>query len=184
MALINCKECGKEISDTAVRCPNCGCKTAHGEGQTEAKAQLVGWVINVGLMIIGAILFLGNISEFLDGAESSYFWRALKYDDDVQKIVYSTLIGASMLIGGICGISALNNQLKKEELAKKVALITEPLPGEEIVEIERIPESKQEVGTCQKCGKDAVVALCRVREIPHDYKLCRACINKYGATIK
>ena len=25
MALINCPECGKEISDRAVACPNCGC---------------------------------------------------------------------------------------------------------------------------------------------------------------
>lgn len=25
MALINCKECGKEISDNASSCPNCGC---------------------------------------------------------------------------------------------------------------------------------------------------------------
>lgn len=25
MALISCKECGKEISDRAYSCPNCGC---------------------------------------------------------------------------------------------------------------------------------------------------------------
>lgn len=25
MALVNCKECGKEISDKAISCPNCGC---------------------------------------------------------------------------------------------------------------------------------------------------------------
>lgn len=25
MALINCPECGKEISDKAASCPNCGC---------------------------------------------------------------------------------------------------------------------------------------------------------------
>lgn len=24
MALINCKECGKEVSDKAISCPNCG----------------------------------------------------------------------------------------------------------------------------------------------------------------
>ena len=26
MALINCPECGKEVSDNASKCPNCGCK--------------------------------------------------------------------------------------------------------------------------------------------------------------
>lgn len=29
MALINCKECGKEISDKADRCPNCGCPVSY-----------------------------------------------------------------------------------------------------------------------------------------------------------
>lgn len=28
MALVKCKECGKEISDKAVTCPNCGCPTS------------------------------------------------------------------------------------------------------------------------------------------------------------
>lgn len=27
MALIKCTECGKEFSDRAVACPNCGCPT-------------------------------------------------------------------------------------------------------------------------------------------------------------
>lgn len=30
MALIRCPECGKEISDSAQVCPNCGCKTELG----------------------------------------------------------------------------------------------------------------------------------------------------------
>ncbi len=30
MALINCEECGKEISDRAFACPNCGCPTSNG----------------------------------------------------------------------------------------------------------------------------------------------------------
>lgn len=29
MALIKCEECGKEISDRAVACPNCGCPVEH-----------------------------------------------------------------------------------------------------------------------------------------------------------
>lgn len=31
MALITCKECAKEISDTAVTCPHCGAETLHGK---------------------------------------------------------------------------------------------------------------------------------------------------------
>lgn len=39
MALINCPECGKEISDKAGNCPNCGCliqpeqETKDGKGE-------------------------------------------------------------------------------------------------------------------------------------------------------
>jgi RNA polymerase subunit RPABC4/transcription elongation factor Spt4 len=32
MALINCKECGKEISDGAIACPHCGAKINTSEG--------------------------------------------------------------------------------------------------------------------------------------------------------
>ena len=34
MALINCKECGKELSDSAEFCPHCGYKEKHEEQQT------------------------------------------------------------------------------------------------------------------------------------------------------
>lgn len=33
LALIQCKECGKEISDRADACPHCGCPTCDGENQ-------------------------------------------------------------------------------------------------------------------------------------------------------
>lgn len=185
MALINCKECGKEISDSAVRCPHCGCKTIHGEGQTVAKTQLVILIVNVVMIIIGAILFLPNISNFIEGLQSTSFLRAIQRgNDDARRIVFHTIIGAGLFVGGLCGVISLNKQLKKEELEKKAALITEPLPGEEIIFLDQIPESKQELGTCHKCGKEAIVAVCRVKDLPHDYKLCRPCINKYGAKLK
>ena len=33
MALINCRECGKEVSDKAENCPNCGCVLQKQEGE-------------------------------------------------------------------------------------------------------------------------------------------------------
>jgi hypothetical protein len=33
MALIKCKECGKEVSDKADRCPNCGCPVSYSVGE-------------------------------------------------------------------------------------------------------------------------------------------------------
>lgn len=35
MALIKCPECGHEISDQALSCPNCGAPTERGEEQRE-----------------------------------------------------------------------------------------------------------------------------------------------------
>ena len=33
MALIKCPECGKEFSDKAQACPNCGCPTSEAKNQ-------------------------------------------------------------------------------------------------------------------------------------------------------
>jgi len=39
MALIKCKECGKEISDKAVSCPHCGCPLGNTQSTTNAFTQ-------------------------------------------------------------------------------------------------------------------------------------------------
>lgn len=39
--LINCKECGKEISDTAKQCPNCGAKVKKEKQRKEKKLPIV-----------------------------------------------------------------------------------------------------------------------------------------------
>ena len=63
MALIKCKECGKEISDTAERCPNCGCVTKHGQEQKEGKNFLVLYAIDFLEISVGAFLLMkGNLS--------------------------------------------------------------------------------------------------------------------------
>ena len=102
-------------------------------------------------------------------------------------IAVAVVGGVGLFLGlflGVAGILFKVEVDEKEEAEKKAALITEPLPGEEIVFLDQIPESKQELGTCHKCGKEAIVAVCRVKDLPHDYKLCRPCINKYGAKLK
>ena len=51
MALINCPECGKQVSDKAVSCPNCGCPIATTPKSTVVRIKLpntdqfaTGWV--------------------------------------------------------------------------------------------------------------------------------------------
>ena len=50
MSLIKCKECGKEISDQAITCPNCGARTEttqKNEGTTLCLISLVCTVIGL-----------------------------------------------------------------------------------------------------------------------------------------
>ena len=39
MALIKCKECGKEFSDKATACPNCGCPIEQARPDAEVATQ-------------------------------------------------------------------------------------------------------------------------------------------------
>lgn len=52
MALIKCKECGKEISSMAESCPNCGCPIER-EVNTEKKNKIIKWaILGLGLLIL------------------------------------------------------------------------------------------------------------------------------------
>lgn len=55
MALIECKECGKQISDEAKRCPSCGAKV-------KKPASFVWW-------IVGAMVIYGMVSGAINPAE-------------------------------------------------------------------------------------------------------------------
>ena len=55
MALIRCPECGKEISDSAQVCPNCGCKTELGNRNDIIKTSLLADLSFTVFVIICAI---------------------------------------------------------------------------------------------------------------------------------
>lgn len=59
MALIKCNECGKEISDTAVNCPNCGAKNKNNTDVASLGIMLICFLFP----IIGIIIFAVNISS-------------------------------------------------------------------------------------------------------------------------
>ena len=56
MAMIQCPECGKEISDTAKVCPNCGYPIQKGKKQLSIK--MVGILTVIVLLILGSVLFV------------------------------------------------------------------------------------------------------------------------------
>jgi uncharacterized membrane protein YvbJ len=60
MPLIKCKECGKEISDQATACPNCGAPTQYGqEDEKKERRKKRGNVQGAGCLIIILALILG-----------------------------------------------------------------------------------------------------------------------------
>jgi hypothetical protein len=69
MALINCYECGKEVSDTAVRCPYCGKLDPNSSPAAlrglVAVAFLAWWVLPLGA-VIG--MLIADTPGFLIGA--------------------------------------------------------------------------------------------------------------------
>lgn len=64
MALINCPECGKEVSDTSYKCPNCGFVLK------EAKRGFVGSIFHFLFLAYNAIMLL-MIGAFMFGIAGS-----------------------------------------------------------------------------------------------------------------
>ena len=54
MALIKCKECSKELSKMAKKCPNCGATTEYGK---QASKKLIIVLTLIIVIVIGAIIF-------------------------------------------------------------------------------------------------------------------------------
>lgn len=64
MALIKCEECGKEISEEARSCPNCGAKTDIAKKQKENI--ITALIIAVLILIIGVFAFANRKDKFFN----------------------------------------------------------------------------------------------------------------------
>ena len=73
MALLKCKECGKEISDTAKTCPHCGAKLSKGVGCLGIALTIIGilFCLSLLLIVIGQINQNNNRSAKLVESESN-----------------------------------------------------------------------------------------------------------------
>lgn len=60
MALIKCPECGKEISDTARKCPNCGFKAKNINKNGGKKVVIISSVVFLSLLFIIGIIYLNS----------------------------------------------------------------------------------------------------------------------------
>ena len=106
MAIIKCSECGKEISDKASMCPNCGCPVSAMESETKddvgtnkdqigkKKFNFITIVAIVVVMIIAlggisCILFeknkLNKYNSAFDYAESGDYERAIAVLEELKE---------------------------------------------------------------------------------------------------
>lgn len=123
MALIQCKECGREISASAESCPHCGFKTKQGEVESKSKSlRLKQWIHTI-LFLVGLVLFVTNIGTVVDRYEEWEFadgvirdiWGVTKvtymeYLDayDQAGVFWATIIGAILTV--CCAVGALKNR--------------------------------------------------------------------------
>ena len=64
MALVNCKECGKKISDKASMCPNCGCPTKEENKKQKRENRING--LSIWLVLCSIICFIISIVDMVN----------------------------------------------------------------------------------------------------------------------
>ena len=77
MALIKCSECGKEISDKATTCPNCGSPTVSFEKAKEENTQAIAFIAGIAVLIAFVIGY-SKYENFCKTNPGSYFWSEIK----------------------------------------------------------------------------------------------------------
>ncbi len=97
MALIKCKECGREISDQAKSCPHCGHQTASNEYTTKANQLLSMDIVGIAMQVIGAILFIPALISLMENGDSYYY----KYSGDMDADLAFVAFGLIVALGGV-----------------------------------------------------------------------------------
>ncbi len=114
MAMIKCRECGKEISSRAENCPHCGYKTRYGRSEAENKNSSVMAIVMLVLIVVGLIMVFVNVSTFIDDTDG---WGGYTYTapltDHEMGVVVGFAVGAGLLGGGVAGLWNMNKNKKQ-----------------------------------------------------------------------
>lgn len=85
MALIKCSECGKEISDRASSCPNCGCPIDNVSKKRINKKIII--VFLVAILFICIFIFFHFRSRIPDGYTKEYYQEAKEFVMECEKYI-------------------------------------------------------------------------------------------------
>lgn len=72
MALIKCSECGKEISDKAKTCPNCGAPVQSNDLKQEVSwGKAIGIIVGILFVLFGLFLTFDGLSKMSNDVSNS-----------------------------------------------------------------------------------------------------------------
>lgn len=121
MAMIKCRECGKEISSRAEACPHCGAKTRFGREEAEKKQLTTASVIWMLLSAVGTILFvtalltmMGDISDYHNSWYGGYNYKSPLSDHEMG-VVMRLIVGIALDIGGAVGFIKAKKDMENQQ---------------------------------------------------------------------
>lgn len=131
MALIKCKECGKEISDTAINCPHCGCPVEIKKNTEEIEQEIAEKFVyeNIGLAKLNELtkqnnVLLGNVLQKIKELKENPDPNKYKKNDNNVNVV-ALIIGIILFIFGVIimsdgtssmlGTNKSNNKVRYDE---------------------------------------------------------------------
>lgn len=133
MALVRCKECGKEISDKAEKCPNCGNKIRkENKNNVNEKSQIrtgsiVSLIANILIiMLIGWLLISPNLPQNPETSSTGGVHVTISGGPEVVDFIYGIFILVSIILSIFCTIWIilfLCNKIKNVKIYKIVFLI-------------------------------------------------------------
>ena len=137
MALINCKECGKEISDSAKQCPHCGCRTQFGKNVVQTQGLNVMLIVACLSGLIGMFLFWSGLLTMLEGINDyGGFFRWFNRYDGAGGIFVKVCFGWGMLIASSILSIKVYREAKWQAYQKENPTVSTRIPDELFEETE------------------------------------------------
>ena len=86
MPIINCSECGKEVSDKASSCPNCGCPIAIPKNSTEVRIKMPNNIV------IGVAGLFSSRNAIVKTTSGEILWKGMHGQTAIFNITTETNI--------------------------------------------------------------------------------------------
>lgn len=170
MALIKCKECGKDISETAENCPHCGDRTAYGRSATEAKLLRIEKLFAATMLLIGLVLIIVNglqsIGLYMEWDDRGRYYEDysfISYCKDIgeRETLNKTIYGVLFLVFGASNLYTVKDKMEElgevSRVQKKQPTPTSvrqakaaPASGWKCADCGEINE--EQMDKCQYCG--------------------------------